>query len=198
LATNRIEGYRETKRNKLNKSQQNQLSENNTTGSSSNSSLEEIASLQQQQQQPQPQTSKLNSTIGIGKESLSTDQKKHLDDIMSYLNNTSNDSSKFVKLAPNQTKILKVLTDKTELVDVSFPSDPKTVVKRCRFTVYDMVADEVGGKLRPSGDTTKEFTTSTSLAKNIIQLNQKGFTTVEILRTGEGLATKYVVTPVVE
>jgi hypothetical protein len=190
-----IEGYRETKRNKLNKSQQNQIStENNTTGSSS---LEEIASLQQQQQH---QTSKLNnsSTISVGKESLSTDQKKHLDDIMSYLNNTSSDSSKFVKLAPNQTKVLKVLTDKTELVDVTFPSDPNHVVKRCRFTVYEMVTDEVGGKLRPSGDNTKEFTTSTSLAKNIIQLNQKGFTTVEILRTGEGLATKYVVTPVVE
>ena len=62
-----------------------------------------------------------------------------------------------------------------------------------------MVADEVGGQLTPcSGGMEKEFTTSTSLAKNIIQLNQKGFSTVEITRTGEGLATKYIVTPVVE
>ena len=57
------------------------------------------------------------------------DQKKHFDDIMSYLNNSSNDSSKFVKFVPNQTKIFKVLTDKTELVDVTFPSDPNHVVK---------------------------------------------------------------------
>jgi hypothetical protein len=144
-------------------------------------------------------TSTATSTIGTRKESLSMEQKKHLDDIMSYLNDTSNDSSKFVKLAPNQTKILKVLTDKTELVDVTFPSDPNHVVKRCRFTVYDMVAEEVGGQLKPCcNGMAKEFTTSTSLAKSIIQLNQKGFTTVEILRTGEGLTTKYVVTPVVE
>lgn len=138
------------------------------------------------------------STVGVGKETLTVNQKQHLDDIMSFLNNTSNDASKFIKFAPNQTRILKVLTDKTEIVDVTFPSDPGHVVKRCRFTVYDMVADAVGGKLRPSSDTTKEFTTSTSLAKNIIQLNQKGFTTVEVMRTGEGLATKWIVTPVVE
>ena len=135
--------------------------------------------------------------VGVGgKESLTAEQKQRLDEIMSYMNSTSNDSSKFIKFAPNQTKILKVITEKTELVDVKFPSDPNNVVKRCRFTVYEMVADEVGGQLKPSGET-KEFTTSMSLAKNIIQLNQKGFTTLEILRTGEGLTTRWVVTPVV-
>ena len=88
--------------------------------------------------------------VGVGgKESLTAEQKQRLDEIMSYMNSTSNDSSKFVKFAPNQTKILKVLTEKTELVDVTFPSDPNHVVKRCRFTVYDMVADEVGGQLKP-------------------------------------------------
>jgi hypothetical protein len=137
--------------------------------------------------------------IGGGKESLTTEQKKHLDDIMAYMNNTSNDSSKFIKFSPNQTKILKVIPDETKIVDVTFPSDPNNTVKRCKFTVYDMVSDEVGGQLRPCCDgATKEFTTSMSLAKNIIQLNQKGFTTVEVMRTGEGLATKWIVTPVVE
>lgn len=198
-----LEGYRETKRNKLNKSnQQNQISENNNVNNNSNnsnSSLEELASLHNNQQQPQQQVKPNTSGISaVGKHPLSSEEKNHLDDIMSDLNRTSSENSKWIKFDDGASKVLQIMPELTALTKEPFASDPNKPVARCKFMVYELVSDTIGGQLRKSSDEPKEWNCSITLAKEVIKWNQRGYTVLRISREGTGLKTKWLTEPVVE
>ena len=88
------------------------------------------SSLQQQninQQPPQQQVKPNTSGISaVGKHQLSIEERKKLDDVMSELNRTSSENSKWIKFDDGTSKVLQIMPELTELTKEPFPSDPTT------------------------------------------------------------------------
>jgi hypothetical protein len=97
-----------------------------------------------------------------------------------------------LKIAPGQTKTLLFDPEQIKQITVNYPSDPNTQVKRVQCFVKE--ADEKGNV--PKDVEVQDFTTSVTAGRDILRWVLKGFTLLDIERTGSGMRdTKYLVSP---
>jgi hypothetical protein len=98
----------------------------------------------------------------------------------------------YLKIASGQTKALLFDPEQIKQITVNYPSDPNTPVKRVQCMVKE--ANEKGNV--PKDAELQDWTTSVTAGRDVLRWVLKGFTILDVERTGSGLRdTKYMISP---
>jgi hypothetical protein len=129
------------------------------------------------------------------KVNVTNDTRAKLLDIAGQIDsNTTN--SKFLKISGNQTKVLLFDPEQVEYITITYPNkegeEPNKPVNRVRFILKEANGDGSVPADRESAD----WVTSQTTAKLIINYLVKGFTKLEVSRSGQSMYdTKYSIVP---
>jgi hypothetical protein len=103
-------------------------------------------------------------------------------------------SVKVHKVSRQRAQNTRILPDRTESVYVTYPSKLDEQVKRFKFMVFEQVNEN--GTLRDATSEPKDWTVSSSVAKDLIKWINKNYLFLEVKRDGVGLSSSYDISPI--